>query len=658
MKALNQDNRKLSIVLLLVGALALAGAALAFSRGLSLTGGQSTAASITSPISSRVTAMNALDDGTLILGHQDGQTLAMDSRQTVLWSYQTGGSILDIEAANGRVYIASDDRLVHVLDSAGQLIRQLPSVYRPVSVSAAEEGGLVAIGSSLMSFDRNRIQAYDEMGKETALVTPSSIIKYVFVTDQNNIISLEVTTQIQLLNAQGGLIKAVPMEGTTAAAAYQAQANLLAVADSYGNLTVYDEALQVLWTQADTELMDSLAFLSMDGAVAGIDRTGKITMFDHTGQPQFTMETQEVSASLASSVNEHHLYLLNSAGEIASYGDAQALLNISQGKSNARLLFVLAGILAFAAIICLLLLIPGARSKLRRTLKAMYRSRISYGMIFPSILLLLVFSYVPILQGLAIAFTDYQPGRVTNFVGLENFRSMVGNEYFWFGVRNMVVFLVTDILKAIIASLLFAELIFALRSRKAQYWTRVLLFLPGVVPGIATLLIWTNGLLNMDGLFNSILNAIGLGALAKPWLGTETTAIWALVAIGFPWIGSYIILYGALNALSDSVIEAAKIDGCGWLKRIWLIDIPLLKPQLRFILIGTIVGSVQNFGLVHATTGGGPGYATYTPILELYFNMARFQNYGVAAAMGLALFVLIFVSTVVIMRLLSTAEME
>ncbi|MBQ7879888.1 MAG: sugar ABC transporter permease, partial [Clostridia bacterium] len=89
--------------------------------------------------------------------------------------------------------------------------------------------------------------------------------------------------------------------------------------------------------------------------------------------------------------------------------------------------------------------------------------------------------------------------------------------------------------------------------------------------------------------------------------------------------------------------EAARLEGCpGW-KMIFFIDLPMIFAQLKYLFVTSFIGSMQDFNRVYLTTEGGPGNATYVPALELYYNINRFYNYGNAAAMGIFLFVIIFV---------------
>lgn len=283
--------------------------------------------------------------------------------------------------------------------------------------------------------------------------------------------------------------------------------------------------------------------------------------------------------------------------------------------------------------------------------KAFWAHKKSYLMLLPSFVLLGIFNYFPAIWSFFLSLTEYKPGVYTRFVGLENFAAMFENEYFWAGMQNMIIFLVTDILKVLIPPLIIAELIFAMRSQKAQYWTRVLMYIPGILPGVAGVMIWTSGILGMDGLINVFLRTVGLGNLATDWLGTSETAIWALVFIGFPYIGGYLLFYGAIMSVPKELFEAAKLDGCNWWQRIVFIDMPLISPQLKYVFVTGFIGSIQDFGRVWLTTGGGPGYSTYIPALELYNNISQFNNYGMAAAMGVFLFVIILIITIFNMKI-------
>lgn len=280
---------------------------------------------------------------------------------------------------------------------------------------------------------------------------------------------------------------------------------------------------------------------------------------------------------------------------------------------------------------------------LRRLKVGFRKSWKSYTFILPTFVLLGLFMYVPAVWGLILSFFDYVPGVYTRPVGFANFVAVLKDPFFTGGIGNMLIFLVTDLIKALVPAVLIAELILALNSKKAQYWVRVLIYIPGILPGVAVLLIWTKGIYGDMGLLNSIVELFG--GRGTDWLGNDKTALMSLVLIGLPWVGQYILFYGALMSVPESYKESAKLDGCSWLKSILYIDFPMIRPQLKYVFIITFITSIQDFGRVYMTTGQTS--ATNIPALQMYMTLNSGSGYGRAAAMGMLLFIIVFGATLV-----------
>lgn len=280
---------------------------------------------------------------------------------------------------------------------------------------------------------------------------------------------------------------------------------------------------------------------------------------------------------------------------------------------------------------------------LRRLKVGFHKSWKSYTFILPTFVLLGLFMYVPAVWGLILSFFDYVPGVYTRPVGFANFVAVLKDPFFTGGIGNMLIFLVTDLIKALVPAVLIAELILALNSKKAQYWVRVLIYIPGILPGVAVLLIWTKGIYGDMGLLNSIVELFG--GRGTDWLGNDKTALMSLVMIGLPWVGQYILFYGALMSVPESYKESAKLDGCSWLKSILYIDFPMIRPQLKYVFIITFITSIQDFGRVYMTTGQTS--ATNIPALQMYMTLNSGSGYGRAAAMGMLLFIIVFGATLV-----------
>ena len=276
----------------------------------------------------------------------------------------------------------------------------------------------------------------------------------------------------------------------------------------------------------------------------------------------------------------------------------------------------------------------------------------------PTVCLLAVFNYVPALIGLQRAFTHWESGEEPKWSGLDNFAQLAHDEFLWLGVGNLVLLLLANLVKTLTMPLLVAELLVALKSPRWQWLLRTLFTLPMVVPGMVTMLLWAFLYDGSVGAINAGLEAIGLGSLRRAWLGEAGTALGAVAGVGFPWCGGLALLVylAGLANISTDLNDAAALDGATNARRVFAIDLPLLRPQVRLLATLTCIGTLQDFGSILILTGGGPGLATHVPALHMYFQAFRFGHLGYAAALGLTLFLVIFVLSLASQRLGRTAE--
>jgi len=277
-----------------------------------------------------------------------------------------------------------------------------------------------------------------------------------------------------------------------------------------------------------------------------------------------------------------------------------------------------------------------------------------YVLLVPSFALLLLFTYYPAVVAMVESFFDWKPGVRNTFVGLYNYKRVLTDRVFWFSWRNVLIIALWKFTIPFAIPILVAEGIFNLKSYRAKEFYRMAILVPVLVPGIVNLMLWKWIYSAPDGGLNLLLGAVGLGRLARPWLGSVETALPAILFMGFPWVvgtSPLIYLAGLMN-ISEEVIDASLIDGCSTIRRIVNIDFPHLLPQIRLFLIFGIINVLQSFGGNLALTRGGPGIATIVPGLYLYkmaFGLERFEKaytlLGAACAVGVLLFVVIFVLT-------------
>jgi len=286
------------------------------------------------------------------------------------------------------------------------------------------------------------------------------------------------------------------------------------------------------------------------------------------------------------------------------------------------------------------------------------RTIVAYTLLFPTFFLLGTFSYFPALSGLYHAFTEWESGRAAVFNGLDNFRLLLQDRVFFTGIGNMLILLAAGLFKAIVVPFVAAELILFLMSKRLQWLFRTLFLLPMVVPGMVTVLIWRFVYNPNTGLLNQALSAVGLEGLTRNWLGDPSTALGSIIGMGFPWIGAFglLIYMAGLIQIPASVQEAFSLESRNVLRRIWHVDIPLVRGQIRMLAILTFIGSVQDFQTILILTRGGPGSSTYVPALRMYYQAFNYSHFGYGAAIGLILFCLILTITIINMKVLKPVE--
>ena len=152
---------------------------------------------------------------------------------------------------------------------------------------------------------------------------------------------------------------------------------------------------------------------------------------------------------------------------------------------------------------------------------------------------------------------------------------------------------------------------------------------------MATMLIWRTGIYGDTGIMNQLIGA----DVPIDFLGNTNYARWALMFMGFPFVGGYLIFYGGMMNIPHEYHEAGWLEGLGVVKRFFLIDIPLIVPQIKYIFIMTFIGSVQNYARTYILASSG----TVTPVENMYRIMTGAQaDYGMASAYATIIFVFLF----------------
>jgi len=283
-----------------------------------------------------------------------------------------------------------------------------------------------------------------------------------------------------------------------------------------------------------------------------------------------------------------------------------------------------------------------------------------YALLLGPLGFLLVFSYVPAASALYHAFTAWDIGAESRWVGLANFREVFADPVFLKSLVNLGKLGAFMFVTGMTVPFLVAELIFHIKSERWNYLCRVLVVLPMIVPGVVVFMLWKQ-IYSDAGLLTELLTDLGLHDYVYGWLSHPKTALWAVAFVGFPFVHGFTVLvyYAGLANIPGSVLEAAELDGLGAAGRVFRIHLPLILQQVKLLVVVTVINIVNGFESIYILTlDGGPGYETMVPGLYMYLNGFNFQRMGYASAIGLLMLVFLLLFTISLNRLMRVEGYE
>lgn len=255
--------------------------------------------------------------------------------------------------------------------------------------------------------------------------------------------------------------------------------------------------------------------------------------------------------------------------------------------------------------------------------------------ISPALILFCVFILYPLLPTLYTSFFEYDGFNVGAFVGFTNYRNTLTDPVFWHSVKNTIKIVLLQTLIGGPVSLILA-LFLSVCTEKIKRYVKVSYFMPTVLNITVICLMWKMVFQPDWGIIDSVLTALGLEEWIHTWLIEERTAIWC-IALVFVWqyIGyNMILLYSGIRSIPETYIEAAKVEGAGFIQRCIYITIPLMQEIIKFVLIISTAGTLGMFAHVQVMTNGGPGDLTRTIVYQLYYKAYQSQLFGEANAIA------------------------
>jgi len=272
--------------------------------------------------------------------------------------------------------------------------------------------------------------------------------------------------------------------------------------------------------------------------------------------------------------------------------------------------------------------------------------------LLPALVLFLLFVIYPIFQSVYYSFFDWKGfGPAEDFIGLGNFKNILGDKVFMIALRNAGLLIVFSLLIQLPLSLLLAVMVG--RDLPGRIFFRTIFFMPYVISEVITAIMWLF-LLNPNperGFINAVI--VAFGGEAQPWLGDMTLVLPALfIALTWKYFGFHMLLYMAgLQNIPQEIEEAGRIDGANSLQNFFYITLPLLGSTIRTSVYLSVLGSIQQFILVWIMSKGGPVNASETlATYMIRFGFVRFQL-GYASAVAIYMFVLCLTFSLIYQRL-------
>ena len=271
--------------------------------------------------------------------------------------------------------------------------------------------------------------------------------------------------------------------------------------------------------------------------------------------------------------------------------------------------------------------------------------RFGYGMITPTLIVMLVMTAYPLIFTFYYSFTDYNLLEVlkkpAEFIGFGNYVKLLSTSNFRNAIWNTVRFSLLCVVFEMLVGFIMAE--FVNRLKRAQKVMRTLLLIPYLLPTVTVALIWRMMLSPNYGIVNQVLTAMHIPVYN--WFYDIKTAFWMLLLIDI-WQSSpfvFLLLYAALQAVPADQYEAAKLDGANYFQVLFYVTLPNIKNSLALCALLRTIDSFRLFDKVNLLTGGGPANSTATITQYLYNTGIKVYEFGYASAGAIVMTLIVLV---------------
>jgi raffinose/stachyose/melibiose transport system permease protein len=277
----------------------------------------------------------------------------------------------------------------------------------------------------------------------------------------------------------------------------------------------------------------------------------------------------------------------------------------------------------------------------------------------PTLLLLLVFVAWPILESLRLSFTQWTGlGKSQTYIGWVNWVRLVQDGVFWKALGNNLILAVLSIVVQLPVALALAVMLDKGGQRFRVF--KLGYFMPLLISSVAIGFLFKYIYDPNFGMLNAVLNSLGLGALAKSWLGDPNIALYAVLAvICWQFIPFYMLIFqAALASMPGELHDAALIDGATENQYFWRIVLPMLQGTIRTSAVLSLIGSLRYFDLIYVLTGGGPSGSTELMATYMYKQAFASFNFGYGSTIAVALIVVVMIVSGLVLLLTRRFQTE
>jgi raffinose/stachyose/melibiose transport system permease protein len=278
--------------------------------------------------------------------------------------------------------------------------------------------------------------------------------------------------------------------------------------------------------------------------------------------------------------------------------------------------------------------------------------RVAYLYLLPAFAFYALFAFAPLVYTAWLSFFRWDGLTAGTWAGLANYRTVLSDPDIRASFGHAFILIAFYAVLPVCLGLLLASVIAHARIRGVGFF-RTVLFVPQTIATVVVAVSWV-WIYAPQGPLNEGLRAIGLGAVARSWLGDFRLALPALGLVG-AWVefGLCIVLFLAgIQKIPISLYEAARVDGAGRLREFFAVTLPALRGELAVALTLTMIYALRSFDLIYVATAGGPGTSTTVPSYLVYQNAFANGRVGLAAAVAVVLTILIFAIAFLVTRVL------